>query len=358
MRHPLRRFRGTTIPERWLPSGMTVLTAMVLLAGGSVSSVLVAADPKSAVEAPKTFSAIIEEQAKGTISLVAAYVAEHPEADDAELAYRWLFETVRTHGREPDVLAAADAYLQRTGDNHPSRTLAQLVKCIGLARTGKLPEAMAVYEAHLKTSRIRMPNDTIDLAVGLSTQAQLAGDYATARDVYDKLSTGLFLNPAVREFADNRIRKLELARKPAPEISVEDLDGKKVAPTELAGKVVLVDFWGTNCPPCIIEFPSLKKLHADFNPRGFEIIGISLDEDRATVEEFQKQTKLSWRLALSSSDHDATRRRYEAAKIPSTYLLDQQGKLVGVDLQGRDLRQAVERLLGGAAASPKGSATP
>lgn len=305
----------------------------------------------------KSFSAIIEAQSQKTVTEVASYLVANPEASDVETASRWLFQTARTQGLETEALTAAESYLKRSDATPAGTLLAQHCRSVGLARAGKFKEALAGFEEHLKSARIRTPNDTVEFALTLTVQAQLAGEYAGAREVLDRLSTSMFLNPTVRELCDNRIAKLELTGKAMPEISVEDLDGKKFESADLAGKVVLIDFWGTDCLPCLAEFPGLKQLYADTHSRGFEIVGISLDEEKQLVADFQKQAKLPWRVALSQTDHDATRRRYEAAKIPSTYLIDRQGKLVCFDARGRDLRIAVERLLG-PENKPAGGAVP
>ncbi|MGE3315704.1 MAG: TlpA family protein disulfide reductase, partial [Planctomycetaceae bacterium] len=319
--------------------GCLALVALMLL--GSLAGAAETTEPGGT-----SFSAIIDAKTEQTVLAVAEYLVAHPDAPDAETAYRWLFQTVRTQGLEAQAVAPAEAYLKKAESGSAAMHLAQHVRSIGQARAGNFKEAFAGFEDHLKTVRVRSPNDTVDFALTLSVQAQLAGDYPAAKEVLDKLASAMFLNPTVRELCDNRLAKLELADKPMPDISVEDLDGKKFDSTELTGKVVLVDFWGTNCLPCLAEFPGLKQLYEDTHARGFEIVGISLDEEKETVVDFQKQAKLPWRLALSGTDHDATRRRYEAAKIPSTYLIDQKGRLICFDIRGRDLKLAVERLLG------------
>jgi peroxiredoxin len=139
--------------------------------------------------------------------------------------------------------------------------------------------------------------------------------------------------------------KLELAGQAAPEITVEDLQGEPVDLAAYQGKVVLVDFWATNCPPCLEEFPALEQLYQQQHALGFEIVGISLDEERALVDEFQTTWRLPWRLGLSSSDSEATRQRYRASKIPSLFVVGRDGKVRYVDIRGEALRRGVESLL-------------
>ncbi len=73
----------------------------------------------------------------------------------------------------------------------------------------------------------------------------------------------------------------------APEVALPDLDGKLVRLSDMKGRVVLVNFWATWCGACIKEFPQLKDLYARYHERGFEIVGIAMDDDGAkTVRPF------------------------------------------------------------------------
>ena len=66
--------------------------------------------------------------------------------------------------------------------------------------------------------------------------------------------------------------------KPAPEIEGKDIDGKAVRLADLKGKVVLVDFWATWCPPCVASFPTFRQLSREYKDRGFVILGVNLDD--------------------------------------------------------------------------------
>ena len=66
--------------------------------------------------------------------------------------------------------------------------------------------------------------------------------------------------------------------KPAPEIEGKDVDGKPIRLADLKGKVVLVEFWATWCPPCVASFPTLRHLTRDYKDRGFAILGVNLDD--------------------------------------------------------------------------------
>ncbi len=309
-----------------------------LLADESVAA------PESTAE-QVTFEAILQEQTLQSFRAVARYVQSHPDADDTEKAYRWLFETARDSGLQREAMKLADRYLESDAETLGSRGLALQVRSVGLARAGRLDDALSDFDAHLRTASIRDPNASLDLALALATEAQFAGERQSAQHVYTRLSSVFFLNPYVRRLCETRIAKLELGGKPAPEITAQTLDGDDIDLSDLKGKVVLVDFWATNCPPCLEEFPAMKEMYQELHPQGLEVVGITLDEDQDTVERFQEKVQLPWPLVMSSDDSDATRNRYRVITIPSLFLIDRKGDIAYVDVRGTDLKRAVKKLL-------------
>ena len=71
-------------------------------------------------------------------------------------------------------------------------------------------------------------------------------------------------------------------------------DGHEVDLAQMRGKVVLIDFWATWCGPCVAELPNVLKAYEKLHPKGFEIVGISLDSDRAKLETFIKEKNMTW----------------------------------------------------------------
>ena len=304
------------------------------------------ADDESTERAASSFSVILERQTRQTFQEIAKYVADNPKADDIEQAYGWLFATALNHGFEADAVTLAGDYVKRDVADRAVSLLAERVRCLGLAKTGKIKAAMSVFDAHLQSARFRSPNTTIDFARALATQARMANDIGAAREVFERLSNKFFLNTQVRQMCQNKLSKLELIDKAAPEIGAEDLQGQAVKLSDYRGKVVLVDFWATNCPPCLEEFPKMKQLYAEHHQKGFEIVGVSLDENPEEVKSFQTNWNLPWRLVVTPAKIRQLRDRYKVLTIPSVYLLDKQGRVVQLDIRGRDLRTAVERELG------------
>ncbi|MEI6613703.1 MAG: TlpA disulfide reductase family protein [Chrysiogenales bacterium] len=135
----------------------------------------------------------------------------------------------------------------------------------------------------------------------------------------------------------------------AKDFTVELLGKEKFILSGQKGKVVLIDFWATWCPPCREGIVHLKEYYERFKGRGFEIVGISLDADRKKVDEYLAKEKLKWKIAFSGKAwNDDIARLYSINLIPAYWLIDRQGILRDFGLHLRDkknMKQAIERWL-------------
>jgi len=109
---------------------------------------------------------------------------------------------------------------------------------------------------------------------------------------------------------------------------------------------VLLDFWATWCGPCVRELPSVIKTYDAHHKQGFEIIGISLDKDRKKLASFTKENNMTWPQYFDGLGwQNKLAVKYGVSSIPATYLLNGAGTIIGKDLRGEDLEQAVAKAL-------------
>lgn len=118
--------------------------------------------------------------------------------------------------------------------------------------------------------------------------------------------------------------------RPAPSFVVETLEGADRALADLKGKVVLVDFWATWCEPCLETMPRLQKLHDANSGKGFDIWGVSIDEDRNRIRKIRKMVNrlgITYPILADSKPTPAWY-RFRVKAIPTMYLLDREGQIV------------------------------
>jgi peroxiredoxin len=131
-----------------------------------------------------------------------------------------------------------------------------------------------------------------------------------------------------------------------PDFSAKDLAGEDVSLAQLKGKVVLLDFWATWCPPCVVEMPRLKAAHEKYREKGFVIVGISLDNSESALRDFIKQHGISWAQIFDGKGWESElAEKYGVDMVPTMYLLDAEGKIVGSNHGGMVLEAQLERLL-------------
>ena len=129
-----------------------------------------------------------------------------------------------------------------------------------------------------------------------------------------------------------------------PEFTVTDNNGKSVTLAELCQgkKYILIDFWASWCNPCRKEIPNLKKIYKEYADKGFQIISISIDKKKADWEKALKEENLEWPNFLDNGDVAIA---YKVKMIPTMYLIDTNGVMVGEDLRGEALAEKIGQLL-------------
>ena len=163
------------------------------------------------------------------------------------------------------------------------------------------------------------------------------------RAIFKELDGGT-VPPEVRTKARSALAKLDRLGQPV-EIKFKALDGRQVDLSAMKSKVVLVDFWATWCGPCLEEIPHLLEAYTKLHDQGFEIIGISLDEDKDALASFVKTKKMPWPQHFDGGGwKNALAQKYGVTAIPEMWLVDKHGLLR--DLSARDgVVEKIEKLL-------------
>ncbi len=113
----------------------------------------------------------------------------------------------------------------------------------------------------------------------------------------------------------------------APDFALSGLDGQPVRLSDFKGKVVILDFWATWCPPCREEIPHFKALYSKYRAQGLEIVGVALDEGGASaVRPFVQSKGITYPIAIS--DSRVTQAYGGIRGIPTTFVIDREGRIV------------------------------
>jgi peroxiredoxin len=132
----------------------------------------------------------------------------------------------------------------------------------------------------------------------------------------------------------------------APEISLNNPEGKPVSLSSLRGKYVLIDFWASWCGPCRQENPNVVRMYNRFKGKNFEIFGVSLDKNKDKWVEAIQKDQLSW-VHVSDLQYwqSAGAQAYGVQSIPATFLIDPSGKVIAKNLRGKALEDRLTEIL-------------
>jgi len=116
---------------------------------------------------------------------------------------------------------------------------------------------------------------------------------------------------------------------PAPEFALQDLDGKTVHIADFSGKVVILDFWATWCPPCRKEIPDFLAMQSKYGDKGLTIVGLSLDAGGAhDVRTFEQEHKINFNYPVLIANEETANAYGGVVGIPTTFVIDRKGKIV------------------------------
>ncbi|MEJ7555241.1 MAG: TlpA disulfide reductase family protein [Aquificaceae bacterium] len=129
-----------------------------------------------------------------------------------------------------------------------------------------------------------------------------------------------------------------------PDFTFKTLDGREFRLSELHGKVVLVNFWATWCPPCKEEMPIFEREYKRCKDKGFEILAVNMDSSESNLQKFLKENNYSFPIVRPSED---LQKELKLMGFPTSYLLDREGKIYRIRLGVyRELKEDLKKLLG------------
>jgi len=141
------------------------------------------------------------------------------------------------------------------------------------------------------------------------------------------------------------------APRPAPALKLKDIDGATHDLAKLRGKVVLINFWATWCPPCRREMPSMERLSQALKGEDFVVLAVDVGEDADTIHAFTSQLDTTLRFPILLDSTSRAMQAWKVAGLPTTFLVDKQGRIVASAIGGREFDHpeivgAIRELLG------------
>jgi peroxiredoxin len=162
------------------------------------------------------------------------------------------------------------------------------------------------------------------------------------------LDTAVANTPVIKDLKERaeKMKEVSVGQK-APDFTLNDPEGKPVSLySKVGSKLLLVDFWAGWCGPCRQENPNVVKIYKEFNKKGFDILGVSLDQKRDEWVQAISDDHLAWTHVSDLQYWNNTAARlYAVNAIPANFLLDQNGTIIARNLRGDDLYNKVKEIL-------------
>ena len=171
-------------------------------------------------------------------------------------------------------------------------------------------------------------------------------EMASLVDIADRLGKARPNHPQVQQFVNN-LQRLQGVNEGAmaPEINLATPAGPTLALSSLRGKYVLIDFWASWCGPCRRENPNVVKTYAAYKDKGFEIFGVSLDQNREAWLKAIEADKLVWKHVSDLQYwNSAGAQAYQVNSIPQTFLVNPEGRIIAKGLRGVALDNYLAKL--------------
>jgi len=129
-------------------------------------------------------------------------------------------------------------------------------------------------------------------------------------------------------------QQIAVQQQPAPDFSLKDLSGQPLTLSSHRGKVVLLDFWATWCVPCKDEIPHFIDFQNRYGSQGFQVIGLSMDDDEQLVRTFRDKLKMNYPVAMGSVQ--LAEQYGGVLGLPITFIIDRQGRIISKHIGATD----------------------
>ena len=220
------------------------------------------------------------------------------------------------------------------------------------AQTGQAEKSVSHLGAFLARSEGRKPEEIAVAKFFIAKGYLMLDRYDDAEQpLRDVTNGGPGVPDRMRNAAAMDLERIPILRKlavgnPAIPIEATTSGGKEITLETYRGKVILIDFWASWCSPCRQEMPNVKKVYKEFNGKGFEIIGVSLDESREKFQRYLKEQDIAWPQIFDGKGWNSeVGRSYAVNSIPATFLIDRGGRIRFRNLRGEELYEAVKTLI-------------
>lgn len=194
------------------------------------------------------------------------------------------------------------------------------------------------------TKKFISTNASSPVAPYLALSVFRTQDLPQQEEAFALLDTSLVTSPYYMALSENinLLRSLQVGKK-APDFKLTSNTGEQVALSSFQGSIVLVDFWASWCAPCRRENPNLVNEFKKFNSKGFTILSVSIDSDQDAWRKAIVEDGLTWTQLIDTAGIASS--LYGVRSIPTTYLLDREGIIVGKNLKRELLAAKLQELL-------------
>ena len=274
---------------------------------------------------------------------------DHPKASEARRLYRELLEASVGLGNEDKA-----AELQALGPDPLKAKEEAAAAALGAKMQEAVAKARKLQSQGMEAVLIDFEKSLNDLEKEFPGRGEIYGAYMEiaqlrggekSKELITKILKADNVPAQIRAMAEGIQKTQERMGKPLG-IAFTATDGRKVDLAQMKGKVVLIDFWATWCGPCVAEVPNVVAAYERLHPKGFEIVGISFDEEADALKAFTAKHKMNWPQFFDGAGwKNKIGTEFGIRSIPAMWLVDKQGNLR--DLEARnDLANKVEKLLG------------